>query len=78
MIDISFLDVLLDLMYVFLLFKGSVFGQNLIIFGEHLSSSEHVDDRKKDIVILGKGSMQRSDDTILLAEADYSISFSEQ
>ena len=70
--------MLLDLMYVFLLFKGSVFGQNLIIFGEHLSSSEHVDDRKKDIVILGKGSMQRSDDTILLAEADYSISFSEQ
>ena len=70
--------MLLELMYVFLLFKGSVFGQNLIIFGEHLSSSEHVDDRKKDIVILGKGSMQRSDDTILLAEADYSISFSEQ
>ena len=70
--------MLLDLMYVFLLFKGSVFGQNLIIFGEHLSSSEHVDDRKKDIVILGNSSMQRSDDTILLAEADYSISFSEQ
>ena len=70
--------MLLELMYVFLLFKGSVFGQNLIIFGEHLSSSEHVDDRKKDIVILGKGSMQRSNDTILLAEADYSISFSEQ
>ena len=70
--------MLLELMYVFLLFKGSVFGQNLIIFGEHLSSSEHVNDRKKDIVILGKGSMQRSDDTILLAEADYSISFSEQ
>ena len=70
--------MLLELMYVFLLFKGSVFGQNLIIFGEHLSSSEHVDDRKKDVVILGKGSMQRSDDTILLAEADYSISFSEQ
>ena len=70
--------MLLELMYVFLLFKGSVFGQNLIIFGEHLSSSEHFDDRKKDIVILGKGSMQRSDDTILLAEADYSISFSEQ
>ena len=70
--------MLLELMYVFLLFKGSVFGQNLIIFGEHLSSSEHVDDRKKDIVILGNSSMQRSDDTILLAEADYSISFSEQ
>ena len=30
-------------------------GQNLVIFGVDLSSSAHIDSKKKDILILGKG-----------------------
>ena len=30
---------------------------------------------KKDILLFGKGPMQRLDDTILTAEAEYSINF---
>ena len=31
------------------------FGQNVIIFGVHISSSSHIDNKKKDILVLGKG-----------------------
>ena len=37
---------------------GSGFGQNLIIFGADTSSSVHIDNKKKDILILGKGPTQ--------------------
>ena len=36
-------------------FSGGEFGQNVIIFGVDMSSSVHVDNKKKDILILGKG-----------------------
>ena len=36
-------------------FPGGGFGQNVIIFGVDMSSSVHVDNKKKDILILGKG-----------------------
>ena len=36
----------------------------------------NIDNKKKDILILGKGSMQGLDDTILAAEVQYSINFS--
>ena len=39
-------------------FPGSGFGQNVIIFGVDMSSSVHVDNKKKDILILGKGPTQ--------------------
>ena len=42
-----------------------------------MSSSVHVDNRKKDILILGKGPTQELDDTTLNAEAEYSINFRE-
>ena len=36
-------------------FPSGGFGQNIIIFGLDMSSSLHVDNRKKDILILGSG-----------------------
>ena len=53
-------------------FPGSGFGQNVIIFGAEMSSSVHVDNKKKDISILGKGSAQGLEDT-MTAEKTYSI-----
>ena len=41
-----------------------------------MSSSEHIDNKKKDIVILGIGPMQGLDDTTLPEEAQYHINFS--
>ena len=39
-------------------FPGGGFGQNVIIFGVDMSSSVHVDNKKKDILIIGKGPIQ--------------------
>ena len=41
-----------------------------------MSSSVHIDNKKKDILILGKGPTQGLDDPTLTAEAQYSITFS--
>ena len=41
-----------------------------------MSSSVHIGNNKKDILILGIGPTQALDDTKLSAEAQYSISFS--
>ena len=46
----------------FLLPDGS-WGKNIIIFGVDNSSSVNVDNRKKNVLVLSKGSTQRSDDT---------------
>ena len=40
-----------------------------------MSSSVHVDNKGKSILILGKGLTQRLDDTTVIAEAKYSINF---
>ena len=40
-----------------------------------MSTSVHVDDKRKDILILGEGPMQGLDDTTLIAEAKYPINF---
>ena len=39
-------------------FTGGGLGQNVIIFGVNMSSSVHIDNKKKDISILGRGSTQ--------------------
>ena len=39
-------------------FPGGGFGQNVIIFGVDMSSSVHVDNKKKDILIIGKAPTQ--------------------
>ena len=44
-------------------FPGGGFGQNIITFGVDMSSSPHIDNKKKDILILGKGPTQRLEHT---------------
>ena len=44
---------------------GNGLGRNCIIFGVDMSSSVHVDNKKKDILILGKRPTQRLDGTKL-------------
>ena len=55
-------------------FSGSGFGQNVLIFGADMSSSAHIDNKKKDILVLGKGPTQGLEHT-LTAEKMYSINF---
>ena len=43
---------------------GGGFGQNVVIFGVDMSSSVHVDNKKKDILILGKGPPQGLEHTL--------------
>ena len=43
-----------------------------------MSSSVHIDNKGKDILILGKGPTQGLDDTTLTAKAKYPIKFAEQ
>ena len=39
-------------------FSGGGFGQNILIFGVDMSSSTHIDNKKTDILVLGKGPTQ--------------------
>ena len=55
-------------------FSGGRFGQNVLIFGEDMSSSAHIDNKKKDILVLGRGPTQALEHT-LTAEKKYSINF---
>ena len=57
-------------------FSGIGLGRNVIIFGVDMSSSTKIDNRKKDILILGKGPTQGLEHT-LSAEKMYSINFTE-
>ena len=56
---------------------GNGFVRNCIIFGADMSSSVHVDNKKKDILILVQGLTQELDGTTLTAEKLYSINFTE-
>ena len=56
------------------LFPGGGFGQNVLIFGADMSSSTHIDNKRKDILVLGKGLTQGLQHT-LTAEKFYSINF---
>ena len=55
-------------------FSGGGFGQNVLIFGVDMSSSPHINDKKKDILVLGKGPAQGLEST-LTAEKMCSINF---
>ena len=59
----------------FLLSDGSM-GKIFIIFGADMNSSVHIDNKRKDILILDEGPTQGLDDTLLTVEAKYSINFS--
>ena len=45
-------------------FPGGGFGQNILIFGADMSSSAHIDNKKKDILVLGKGPTQGLEHTL--------------
>ena len=51
--------------------------KNFIIFGADMSSTVHIDNKNKDILILGKVPAQGLDDTTLTAEAKYAINFTQ-
>ena len=56
---------------------GNETGKNVIIFGADMSSSTKIDNRKKDILILGKGSMEGLEHT-LSAEKMYAVNFAKK
>ena len=56
-------------------FPGGGFGQNVIIFGADMNSSIHIDNKGKDILILGLGPTQGLGENSLTAEKMYSIYF---
>ena len=55
-------------------FPGGGFGQNVVIFGADMSSSAQIDNKKKDILVRGKGLTQGLEHT-LTTEKIYSINF---
>ena len=57
---------------------GSGFGKNAIIVGADMSSSVHIDNKKKYILIDSKDPTDGLDDTTLTAEKEYSIIYTEQ
>ena len=59
------------------LFSDESIGKNVIIFGADMSSSVHIDNKGKDILILGEEPTQGLDDTTLTAEATYPINFTQ-
>ena len=59
------------------LFKDASMGKNVIIFGADMSSSVHIDNKNKDILILGEGTTQGLDDTALTSEAKYPMKFTQ-
>ena len=62
----------------FSLFDSSGFGKSATIFGADMSLSVHIDNKKKDILILGKDSKYGLGETTLTAEKEYWINFTEQ
>ena len=59
----------------FSLTNGNRLCKNIIIFVADMSSSVHINNKKKYILILGKGPTDGLDDTILPAKKDYPINF---
>ena len=55
-------------------FPDGGFGQNVLIFGVDMSSSAHIDNKKKNILVLGIGPTQELKHT-LTAEKMHSIDF---
>ena len=77
LISINILDVVLDLIEKGSYSFGNEIGRNLMIFGVYMSSCSHIDNKKKDILILGKGPTQGLEHT-LTAKKFYPINFTEE
>ena len=58
-------------------FGSNGFGRNLITFGADMSSSVHVNNNPKNILVLGKDFAQGLDNTATYAEKLYSLNFTE-
>ena len=54
-------------------------GRNVIIFGAdmYMSSSVHINNKNKDILLLDEGPTQGLDDTTLTAKAKYPVNFTQ-
>ena len=52
-------------------------GRNVIIFGADMNSSVHIDNKGRDMLILGEWPTQGLDGTTLTAEAIYPINFTQ-
>ena len=61
---------------VYLLPDGS-FGRNVVIFGADMNSSVHIDNKGKDILILGEGLTQGLGEHSLTAEKMYSVNLTD-
>ena len=59
------------------LFTYGSYGKNVTIFGADMTSSMHLDNKGKDILILSEGPTKGLDDTTLPAEAKYPINFTQ-
>ena len=55
-------------------FPGGGFGQNVLTFGGNMSSSAHFDNKRKDILVLGRRPTEGLEHT-RTAEKKYSINF---
>ena len=55
-------------------FTSGGFGQNVFIFGADMSTAINIDNKKKDMLVLGRGPTQGLEST-LTAEKMYSINF---
>ena len=58
-------------------FTNGGYCQNVLIFGADMSTSIHIDNKKKDMLVLGRGPTQGLEST-LTAEKMYSIDFTEK
>ena len=58
-------------------FTDGSMGRNVIIFGADMNSSVHIDNKGRDMLILGEGPTQGLDGTTLTAEAIYPINFTQ-
>ena len=58
-------------------FSSGGYGQNVLIFGADMSTSIHIENKNKDILVLGRGPTQGLEST-LTSEKMYSINFTEK
>ena len=49
--------------------------KNIIIFGVDMTNSKHANNKAKDVLVLGKGLIQKIDETTIYAEKMYSPDF---
>ena len=50
-------------------------GKYVIIFGVDMTNSKHASNKTKDVLVLGRGLIQKIDDTTIYAEKKYSPNF---